>query len=118
MADDRSLKMNTPQDLLAPLVLVGQRGNPAGTGFLIRPDIVCTCAHVVCDALGLDRDTRDAPEVDVPVYLARSKSQLSGRVETWSNGYLGATDLASLRLQGEAPAPTSPASLLGRAPNP
>ncbi|MFE4451655.1 trypsin-like peptidase domain-containing protein [Streptomyces sp. NPDC056796] len=36
--------------------------NPVvGAGFLVTPDIVCTCAHVVADALGLSRDTESAP---------------------------------------------------------
>ncbi|WP_069174214.1 nSTAND1 domain-containing NTPase [Streptomyces griseus] len=34
----------------------------AGAGFLVAPDVVCTCAHVVADALGLPRDTGNAPE--------------------------------------------------------
>ncbi|MGY3676499.1 nSTAND1 domain-containing NTPase [Streptomyces sp. TE33382] len=36
-------------------------GPVAGAGFLVTPDIVCTCAHVVADALGLPRDTESAP---------------------------------------------------------
>lgn len=36
-------------------------GPVVGAGFLVAPDIVCTCAHVVADALGLPRDTESAP---------------------------------------------------------
>ncbi|MEW2282572.1 nSTAND1 domain-containing NTPase [Streptomyces cyaneofuscatus] len=36
-------------------------GPVAGAGFLVAPNIVCTCAHVVADALGLPRDTENAP---------------------------------------------------------
>ncbi|WLQ38790.1 trypsin-like peptidase domain-containing protein [Streptomyces laculatispora] len=46
-------------------------GPVVGAGFLVAPDIVCTCAHVVADALGLSRDTEDAPtgkvRVDFPL---------------------------------------------------
>ncbi|MFE7759057.1 trypsin-like peptidase domain-containing protein [Streptomyces sp. NPDC057429] len=36
-------------------------GPVVGAGFLVAPDIICTCAHVVADALGLPRDTENAP---------------------------------------------------------
>ncbi|MFJ4122231.1 trypsin-like peptidase domain-containing protein [[Kitasatospora] papulosa] len=36
-------------------------GPVVGAGFLVTPDVVCTCAHVVADALGLPRDTESAP---------------------------------------------------------
>lgn len=42
-------------------------GGVAGAGFLIAPDLVCTCAHVVADALGLPRDLARAPEGTVRV---------------------------------------------------
>ncbi|SCF76230.1 Trypsin-like peptidase domain-containing protein [Streptomyces sp. MnatMP-M27] len=42
-------------------------GGVAGAGFLIAPDLVCTCAHVVADALGLPRDLTRAPEGTVRV---------------------------------------------------
>ncbi|MGY5138382.1 nSTAND1 domain-containing NTPase, partial [Streptomyces nigrescens] len=38
-----------------------------GAGFLVAPDVVCTCAHVVAYALGLPRDTGTAPSEAVRV---------------------------------------------------
>ncbi|MCL7380570.1 trypsin-like peptidase domain-containing protein [Streptomyces sp. 35G-GA-8] len=42
-------------------------GGAAGAGFLVASDIVCTCAHVVTDALGLPRDVGRAPDDTVVV---------------------------------------------------
>nr|WP_302185360.1 trypsin-like peptidase domain-containing protein [Streptomyces sp. GMY02] len=39
----------------------------AGAGFLVAPGVVCTCAHVIADALGLRRDTAIAPTGTVGV---------------------------------------------------
>ncbi|UQX00061.1 trypsin-like peptidase domain-containing protein [Streptomyces sp. RerS4] len=47
--------------LAAAIVRVGAAGAPAGVGFLIAPDLVLTCAHVVTDALGLPRTHPSAP---------------------------------------------------------
>ncbi|MCG3039933.1 trypsin-like peptidase domain-containing protein [Streptomyces sp. S1A] len=64
-------------------------GQVVGAGFLVAPDTVCTCAHVVADALGLPRDTETAPEgaVLVEFPLARDADgavpALTGRVVSW-----------------------------------
>ncbi|MET9131390.1 trypsin-like peptidase domain-containing protein [Streptomyces antibioticus] len=47
----------------------GRGGGPAGSGFLITPSYVLTCAHVVTVALGLDRHSDDGPRASVPVTL-------------------------------------------------
>ncbi|MEU5403598.1 trypsin-like peptidase domain-containing protein [Streptomyces sp. NPDC005963] len=49
------------------LVRLRGAGGIAGAGFLVAPDIVCTCAHVVADALQLPWDTSDAPTETVRV---------------------------------------------------
>jgi V8-like Glu-specific endopeptidase len=40
-------------------------GAIVGAGFLATPDLVCTCAHVVADALHLPRETAHLPEQEV-----------------------------------------------------
>jgi len=40
-------------------------GAIVGAGFLATADLVCTCAHVVADALHLPRETAHLPEQDV-----------------------------------------------------
>ncbi|AIS02313.1 trypsin-like peptidase domain-containing protein [Streptomyces glaucescens] len=71
------------------LVRIRGTGRIVGAGFLVAPDIVCTCAHVVADALGLPRDTETAPEGTVLVEfpLARDADgavpALTARVVSW-----------------------------------
>ncbi|MEE1736212.1 trypsin-like peptidase domain-containing protein [Streptomyces sp. BE147] len=54
-------------------------GPVVGAGFLVAPDIVCTCAHVVADALGLPRDTENAPTEVVRVEFPLLRDD-SGRI--------------------------------------
>lgn len=42
-------------------------GNVVGAGFLVSQQRILTCAHVIADALGIDRKTAEMP---------RSKSQV------------------------------------------
>ncbi|MDX2937342.1 AAA family ATPase [Streptomyces ipomoeae] len=49
------------------LVRIRGADEVAGAGFLVAADIICTCAHVVADALGLPRDTMAAPSEAVQV---------------------------------------------------
>ncbi|MFJ9715879.1 trypsin-like peptidase domain-containing protein [Streptomyces sp. NPDC101213] len=83
----------------------------AGAGFLVAADVVCTCAHVVADALGLPRDTVTAPpgtlRVEFP--LARDAEgnvpARRARVVSWQplrrdDG----GDVALLRLDAPVPA--------------
>ncbi|MER6409218.1 AAA family ATPase [Streptomyces viridosporus] len=49
------------------LVRIRGADEVTGAGFLVAADIVCTCAHVVADALGLPRDTVTAPSGAVRV---------------------------------------------------
>ncbi|MFD5446822.1 hypothetical protein [Streptomyces sp. NPDC127100] len=77
----------------------------AGAGFLVAADVVCTCAHVVADALGLPRDTAAPPSgtVRVEFPLARdaggSVPARHARVVSWQP-LLGddTGDVALLRL--------------------
>ncbi|MFI2410374.1 hypothetical protein [Streptomyces sp. NPDC018947] len=82
----------------------------AGAGFLVAADIVCTCAHVVADALGLPRDTVDAPFEDVRVEFPLARDAEGGvparraRVVSWQP-LLGddSGDVALLRLDTPVP---------------
>jgi hypothetical protein len=84
-----------------------------GAGFLIDDDLVCTCAHVVAEALDLRADdTADGKEValDFP-YL--SEPQVRARVvaiDPLRDDESG--DIALLRLLGHLPAGTLPTPIL------
>lgn len=75
------------------------RGTPRGAGVFIDDEHILTCAHVVCDALGLDHDTEDVPGEAVVVDLGLvEKSPVRTAVvvsESWRAGEL---DVALLRV--------------------
>ncbi|MFF4078901.1 trypsin-like peptidase domain-containing protein [Streptomyces sp. NPDC001777] len=72
-------------------------GDVAGAGFLIAADLVCTCAHVVEEALDLPAPTGEAPggsvSLDFPLLSARPSARAS--VVSWRHGR---ADVALLRL--------------------
>jgi Trypsin-like peptidase domain len=73
----------------------------AGTGFLLAPDLVATCAHVICDAAGLDDvpDAAPAATVEVDLPLRPGRPARRARVERWWPPVAdGAGDIAILRL--------------------
>lgn len=86
------------------------RGMVVGAGFLIRPDTVVTCAHVVSVALGRDpADDRLPPEpllIDFPMSRERHgrRPTAMARVSRWSpiRGD-GTGDIALLKLDTAAP---------------
>lgn len=61
----------TPDPLARALVRIlaapERPPRPVGAGFLIGPNRVLTCAHVIADALDIPRDTQTRP--DAPVWL-------------------------------------------------
>lgn len=72
-------------------------GDVSGAGFLIAADLVCTCAHVVEEALALPAPVDEAPggsvNLDFPLLSARPSARAS--VLSWR---LGGADVALLRL--------------------
>src|SRR5882724_3051236 len=78
-----------------------------GGGFLVGPDLVATCAHVVADAVGVDPYAADVPTASVRLDfpLARADSaRIVATVERWSPiRDDGGGDVALLRLTSPAP---------------
>ncbi|WP_179893044.1 nSTAND1 domain-containing NTPase [Streptomyces sp. b84] len=72
-------------------------GDVAGAGFLIAADLVCTCAHVVEEALGLPAPMGEAPSgsvsLDFPLLSTLPSARAS--VVSWRHGR---ADVALLRL--------------------
>ena len=88
----------------------------AGAAFLIGPDIVLTCAHVIRDHLGLATPTpMAAPSDEVRVRFAALGCEVPGRVlpngwfpdSSWSPNTL--SDIAVIRLHGRVDGITLPA---------
>jgi WD40 repeat protein len=92
-------------------VLAGGRdgtGEVVGSGFLVGPDLVATCAHVVAAAIGTDPYALEAPdatiELDFPT-LPGPPVTRTGRVHRWVPiGADGSGDVALIRLDAESPA--------------
>ncbi|MDY7008481.1 MAG: trypsin-like peptidase domain-containing protein [Cyanobacteriota bacterium] len=89
---------------------------PVGTGFLVAPDYVVTCAHVVAQALDIDEDSLEAPRnpiyIDFPI-IEKDKF-FSARVVFWQpvNPNSPIEDIACLKLEGSVPTGAQPAWLL------
>nr|WSZ99458.1 trypsin-like peptidase domain-containing protein [Streptomyces sp. NBC_00857] len=73
-------------------------GDVAGAGFLVAADLVCTCAHVVEEALDLPAPVDEAPggsvNLDFPLLSAHPSARAS--VVSWRHG---GADVALLRLE-------------------
>jgi Trypsin-like peptidase domain len=90
-------------------------GEIVGAGFLATQRIVCTCAHVVCDALALPRETVDQPTLNVSLdfpYLSGAKADAHVVVWIPMLPHEGGGDIAVLRLTSDPPAGARPARLL------
>ena len=93
----------------------GERSGPYGVGFLASEDTLVTCAHVVCEALGLSSDHPDPPEgsVTLEFLLLAGRTRITARVVTWrANGGEKPDDIAVLRLDGQPPAGAEPVRLM------
>lgn len=88
-----------------------------GAGFLVSPEYIITCAHVVNDSLGLIVTSAEKPtdiiECDFPV-IAPSQS-LATTVEVWHPVKLNSNDpqdIAILKLKDSVPSQAQPVSLI------
>ncbi|MFB2983639.1 pentapeptide repeat-containing protein [Microseira sp. BLCC-F43] len=96
--------------------IYSNRGSVIGAGFLVSQKRILTCAHVVADALGIDRKTVEMPDqkvsLDFPILAA--KQLLTARVIFWRpvNPDEFAEDIAGLELENSAPDAARPAQLV------
>ncbi|WP_128436624.1 serine protease [Streptomyces cyaneus] len=89
----------------------GGDGRPVGTGFLLAPGTVATCAHVVADALGTDAGSSTPPAAPVTVEfpLRPGAVRYEASVSAWRPvAGDGTGDIALLRLPEGAPAGAVP----------
>ena len=85
-------------------------GRVIGAGFLVGERQVLTCAHVVADALGIQRSTQRTPPGDVPLdfSLVAPDECLTAKVVYWHQ----MDDIAGLELPGEPPDGVQPTRLV------
>ncbi|MFC9510216.1 trypsin-like peptidase domain-containing protein [Streptomyces sp. NPDC057002] len=92
-------------------------GTPVGSGFLLAPGTVVTCAHVVAQALRTDARAESAPTSPVTVEfpLQRGNIAYAASVSAWRPVAADGTgDIALLRLPEDTPdIPTTPVPLAG-----
>jgi V8-like Glu-specific endopeptidase len=76
-----------------------------GAGFLVSPQYVLTCAHVVIQALGLPQDTTKTPagSIDLDFPLIAAGQKIKAQVVFWQpiNPLVVGEDIAGLKLDGE-----------------
>lgn len=92
------------------VAVLDNTGHPCGMGFFIEESLICTCAHVICDALGIDRQSALPPSGAVVTlrfdFLLR---EVTASVERWmavpQGQDLGAVvgDIAILKLADAVP---------------
>jgi WD40 repeat protein len=90
-------------------------GTIVGAGFLATPILVCTCAHVVADALQISRETAQPPAQEVQLdfpFLGEAEGRAC--IHTWVRMAPdeGGGDIAILRLMTAPPVAARPARLL------
>ena len=93
-------------------------GNVIGTGFLVAPGYVLTCAHVVLQAIGIDEDNfskydeqpQEIVSLDFPVLATEKK--IEAEVVAWEAYRLGYGDVAVLKLRSPEPKGVKPIPLV------
>lgn len=98
----------TKHNLSSTVTVIGKDDSRAGMGFFIDATLVCTCAHVVSEALQL---TEDGPEPALGAMVAlqlHSGSSTTATIEKWfrrlengTEGSEGVHDVAILKLTSD-----------------
>lgn len=85
-----------------------------GLGFLITENRIMTCAHVVADAVGIERDDPNLPSqtISVDFPLVDDNKKCTASVIVWLPSQDGMDDIAVLELNETAPTSTTPAHLV------
>ena len=92
-----------------------QRAQSSAQASWLRTGLVCTCAHVVADALAIPRDTADRPIAEVRLdFPFLDGAEASANVEVWvpMERKDDRGDIAVLRLTSDAHPDAQPARLL------
>jgi len=91
--------------------------SPVGTGFLVAPGYVLTCAHVVLQALGVHEDDfadygDGPPEGTIMLDFLPNEYDISAQVVAWEPYDLNKGDIAALKLLKSAPERSKPIPIL------
>ena len=94
------------------------KGHVIGTGFLVAPGYVLTCAHVVLSAMGLQTEdeyrqhpTKPEDTITLNFHLLDPLQKLEAQVVAWLPYDRETNDVAALRLLTPLPEPLTPVPL-------
>ncbi len=98
----------------------GLEGAIVGAGFVVTPNLVCTCAHVVANALGMRQTPEKAPDAMVHLdFPFHGGMDLSASIVSWKPIVPNESgDIAVLRLTSALPTGLNIAPLLLEIPLP
>lgn len=94
------------------------QGNVIGTGFLVAPGYVLTCAHVVLQAIGIAKEQfaeyKGQPEelITLDFHVLASGQPIKAEVVAWMPYSLDSGDVAALKLSASAPNGVTPVPLV------
>jgi V8-like Glu-specific endopeptidase len=94
------------------------KGNVIGTGFLVAPGYVLTCAHVVLQAIGETKDKfadyvgQPQELITLDFHVLATGQRIEAEVVAWLPYSLESGDVAALRLKSPAPEGVKPVSLV------
>jgi hypothetical protein len=96
--------------------IYSKSGEVIGAGFLVSSQYALTCAHVVSDALEIERETAEMPdaEVNLDFPILAPRRLFKARVVFWRpvNPNDFEEDIAGLKLEGSPPDTARPARLV------
>ncbi|OUL32924.1 S1 family peptidase [Nostoc sp. 106C] len=96
--------------------IISNSSRVTGAGFLIFQKHILTCAHVVCDSLGISRTTIEKPNelVTLDFPLVAAKQYLKAKVVFWQpvNPNEELEDIAVLKLENNSPREVQSATLI------
>jgi vWA-MoxR associated protein C-terminal domain/Trypsin-like peptidase domain/vWA-MoxR associated protein middle region (VMAP-M) 1 len=94
--------------------ILDANGNAIGTGFLIAPGYVLTCAHVVLQAIGIEKakfaayEGQPDQEISLDFHVLASGQRIPAKVVAWLPYSLEDGDVAALKLLSPEPSGAKP----------
>ncbi|OLP19825.1 hypothetical protein BST81_03350 [Leptolyngbya sp. 'hensonii'] len=95
-----------------------QKGNTIGAGFLVAPGYVLTCAHVVLQAIGIEKDKfaeyegQPQKQISLDFHVLASDQPIQAEVVVWLPYRLDSGDVAALKLLTPEPDEAMPIPLV------
>ena len=117
-------KINIPEKYIYSIVEILDVTNQgtAGTGFLVAPGYILTCAHVILQALNIDMknweeyknldNNKLSAEIPLQFCAAANYQTITAKIVEWEPYSINKGDLAGLKLIGSTPKEAKPIKLI------